>query len=472
MSRDIVSTCLSPPSVKERMNETGYRFEPKHDNIINANSISITDAGEMAKTEEDATTAGSIAAAGKAAPHPNQPAGISAGVEAVEPTAMINTGTTSSTHKTNTARSRKLVLTFPQRLHDVLSRTEAQSAVVWTTDGLHFLIISPRQFVSSVLPKYFKQTKFASFTRKLNRWGFRRISSGPNVGAYCNKLFQRDNPSLSLQMRCLDAVAKYSTNESETQQVLPASTQLPGIGSLFHMQPFAQASGMQPILPLMTAQGAMAGASHMQLAQRTNGTTVSDMIQPHQEITALNMTAQQLYAQNLNLHASIDRQHQMLMQMGVRREELLTGNNQAGTAQHVQTSQDHSGTNFFTRQMHQAHVQQHHQPMQSNSMLIGNQHEQQIPFPAGSQQALALSFSTNAYHNPQMMTNAVASAGQNQLIHAAQSQADSSLLCGAYGTLSEEGKISQFSPVPLAPRPLHIHTDQNRKPGPSNAKSA
>jgi hypothetical protein len=133
MSRDIVSTCLSPPSVKERMNETGYRFEPKHDNIINANSISITDAGEMAKTEEDATTAGSIAAAGKAAPHPNQPAGISAGVEAVEPTAMINTGTTSSTHKTNTTRSRKLVLTFPQRVSSFLTVTvmHATFYILW-----------------------------------------------------------------------------------------------------------------------------------------------------------------------------------------------------------------------------------------------------------------------------------------------------------------------------------------------------
>eukprot|EP00978_Attheya_sp_CCMP212_P041238 scaffold233774_cov49-Attheya_sp.AAC.3 len=412
------------------MNETGCGFESKHDNIINANSI--TD--EMAKTEEDPTTAGSIAAAGEAAPHPSQPARILAGVEAVEPTSMINT-------------------------------------VVWTPDGLHFLIISPREFVSNVLPKYFKQTKFASFTRKLNRWGFRRISSGPNVGAYCNNLFQRDNPGLSLQMRCQDAVAKYSTNESETQQGLPDSTQLPGIGSLFHMKPFAQSSGMQHISPLMTAQGVTAGASHMQLAQRTNGTTLFDMMQPRQEITPLNMPAQQLYAHNLNMNVSIERQHHMLMQMGVIREELLTGNNQAGTAQHVQTSHDHSRTNFFSREMHEARVQQLYQPMQSN-MLIGNQHEQQIPFPAGSQQALAISFSTNACHNPQMMTNAVASVGQNQLIHAAQSQADSSALCGAYGPLSEEGKIGRFSPRPLAPRPFHTHTDQNRRPGPSNAKSA
>jgi hypothetical protein len=260
-------------------------------------------------------------------------------------------------------------------------------------------------------------------------------------------------------MCCQVAVGgKYNTNESEAQQIVSASTQLPGISSMFPMQPFAQSSGMQHnISTLMAAQG----ASHIQLAQRTNGTAVSAMMQPRQEMAPLNMTAQQLYAQNLN--ASIERQQQMIIQsqMGILREELLAANNQAGTAQYMQTSQDHSDSNRLSREM-QAHMQQLYQPTQSN-MRIQNQHEQQVSFPAASQQALALSLSTNAYHNPQMMASSVARAGQNQLIHATQSP--------AY-TLSEEGKIDRFSPRPLAPRPLHSHSDQNRAPGLSNAKSA
>jgi HSF-type DNA-binding len=55
------------------------------------------------------------------------------------------------------------------------------------------------------LPKFFKQSKFTSFTRKLNRWGFIRVTRGPQTGSYFHKLFQRDHPELCLQMRCQNA---------------------------------------------------------------------------------------------------------------------------------------------------------------------------------------------------------------------------------------------------------------------------
>eukprot|EP00567_Pseudictyota_dubia_P005630 CAMPEP_0197445466 /NCGR_PEP_ID=MMETSP1175-20131217/10678_1 /TAXON_ID=1003142 /ORGANISM="Triceratium dubium, Strain CCMP147" /LENGTH=598 /DNA_ID=CAMNT_0042976429 /DNA_START=24 /DNA_END=1817 /DNA_ORIENTATION=+ len=93
--------------------------------------------------------------------------------------------------------------TFPQRLMDVLnSGKHAEQAAVWMPDGLSFVIISPRTFMDQVLPMYFKQTKFASFTRKLNRWGFKRVTRGTNAGAYYHKLFQRDHPELAAQMFC------------------------------------------------------------------------------------------------------------------------------------------------------------------------------------------------------------------------------------------------------------------------------
>jgi HSF-type DNA-binding len=47
---------------------------------------------------------------------------------------------------------------------------------------------------------YFKATKFTSFTRKLNRWGFNRAPRGPETGAYFHKLFRRDKPDLVMQM--------------------------------------------------------------------------------------------------------------------------------------------------------------------------------------------------------------------------------------------------------------------------------
>lgn len=51
----------------------------------------------------------------------------------------------------------------------------------WVQGGKSFLILDPRKFSKTVLPKYFKHSKFSSFVRQLNFYGFRklRIQAGP-----------------------------------------------------------------------------------------------------------------------------------------------------------------------------------------------------------------------------------------------------------------------------------------------------
>lgn len=41
--------------------------------------------------------------------------------------------------------------------------------------------------------------------RKLNRWNFSRVSSGPEIGAYYHEFFLRDKPHLAAQMWCKNA---------------------------------------------------------------------------------------------------------------------------------------------------------------------------------------------------------------------------------------------------------------------------
>lgn len=46
-----------------------------------------------------------------------------------------------------------------------------------------------KQLVSSVLPEFFGQTKFESFTRQLNGWGFTRLyKQGPDNGCYYHEV--------------------------------------------------------------------------------------------------------------------------------------------------------------------------------------------------------------------------------------------------------------------------------------------
>eukprot|EP00579_Thalassiosira_antarctica_P005667 CAMPEP_0201880834 /NCGR_PEP_ID=MMETSP0902-20130614/11315_1 /ASSEMBLY_ACC=CAM_ASM_000551 /TAXON_ID=420261 /ORGANISM="Thalassiosira antarctica, Strain CCMP982" /LENGTH=659 /DNA_ID=CAMNT_0048408915 /DNA_START=177 /DNA_END=2156 /DNA_ORIENTATION=+ len=91
-------------------------------------------------------------------------------------------------------------LTFPQKLMEVLSDPEIANIITWLPDGKGFIILQKRKFALDVMPHYFKHSKFTSFTRKLNRWGFSRVSRGPEMGAYYHKLFQRGNYLLCMRM--------------------------------------------------------------------------------------------------------------------------------------------------------------------------------------------------------------------------------------------------------------------------------
>jgi hypothetical protein len=82
--------------------------------------------------------------------------------------------------------------------------------VAWLPDGKSFIIRNPEQFTKKVLVKYFKATKFSSFTRKLYRWGFRQVNRGIGPDepiVFGNDRFQRDNEELMKMMRSVTAAA-------------------------------------------------------------------------------------------------------------------------------------------------------------------------------------------------------------------------------------------------------------------------
>lgn len=101
--------------------------------------------------------------------------------------------------------------TFPQKLMAVLDNDQMSDIVTWLPHGKGFIILQKKRFASEVMPLYFKHSKFTSFTRKLNRWGFTRVTRGPESGAYYHKYFQRGDHHMCLQMHCQ---SKPNTNNS------------------------------------------------------------------------------------------------------------------------------------------------------------------------------------------------------------------------------------------------------------------
>ena len=89
-------------------------------------------------------------------------------------------------------------LSFPERLMELLNSPNCQDSMCWLPNGNAFAL-HPNVFMRNILPKHFDGTKFESFTRKLNRWGFKRIAgedAPEDTFAYSHHLFKRDLPEL------------------------------------------------------------------------------------------------------------------------------------------------------------------------------------------------------------------------------------------------------------------------------------
>jgi hypothetical protein len=88
------------------------------------------------------------------------------------------------------------------QLMKVLCTRRFNHIISWTPDGTGFVILRPKAFSTDILPYYFKEAKFSSFTRKLHRWGFQRNVRGPDSGSYWHKNFQRGRLDLLDLMSC------------------------------------------------------------------------------------------------------------------------------------------------------------------------------------------------------------------------------------------------------------------------------
>lgn len=83
---------------------------------------------------------------------------------------------------------------FPWKLHimlDAMCEAGDKSIVCWQPHGRAFMVHKPKDFVQEVMPHFFNQTKYASFQRQLNLYGFSRLTHGPDKGAYYHNCFIR-----------------------------------------------------------------------------------------------------------------------------------------------------------------------------------------------------------------------------------------------------------------------------------------
>ena len=90
---------------------------------------------------------------------------------------------------------------FPAKMHAILARPDLADIIAWMPHGRSWRVLKPREFEVRVLPTFFEHSKFSSFIRQANGWGFRRITQGRDRNSYYHELFLRGLPHLCKQMK-------------------------------------------------------------------------------------------------------------------------------------------------------------------------------------------------------------------------------------------------------------------------------
>jgi len=147
-------------------------------------------------------------------------------VSAAEYASMVQ----SQFDSTVTAPSRRRKPNFAEKLHLILNSNDCRHAVAWLPSGRSFCITDQDEFVKKILPKFFREAKFESFSRRLKRWGFRKVyTTGMSQIIFSHDLFHRDRPDLCKVMNGREKVVQGQENKraiiGRTSTTSPLSTQ-------------------------------------------------------------------------------------------------------------------------------------------------------------------------------------------------------------------------------------------------------
>ena len=67
-------------------------------------------------------------------------------------------------------------MTFPTKLHHILSQSQYKECLTWTLDGRCIRVVDPFKFQEFVSLKYFRNASYTSFLVELEKFGFRKVT--------------------------------------------------------------------------------------------------------------------------------------------------------------------------------------------------------------------------------------------------------------------------------------------------------
>jgi len=102
-------------------------------------------------------------------------------------------------------------LSFPLKLYTIM--VEEPKVLKWNVGHDSFRIIDEDELVNRILQKHFRTSRFSSFTRNLNIYGFKKIAKGEFAGSYCHPDFKSGPGGYAAVSRMRRCVRKAADGE-------------------------------------------------------------------------------------------------------------------------------------------------------------------------------------------------------------------------------------------------------------------
>ena len=195
---------------------------------------------------------------------------------------------------------------FPVLLHELVSDPDSDHCIHWLPGGKLFTISDKKIFAKEVLTKLNGFTKFTSFTRRLKRWGFVRISSGPQIGSYQHPEFIKDEPERVTNIKYMHAKPHSLTAAQKKNAKLQAAAIDMNMGG------GSSAFGQVPTQGLITLQSLF--AQQQQQAGQLPGLAGGSM---SNNLASANNNSLMPNSQQLSMLQSLFAQQQQQQQMGM-----------------------------------------------------------------------------------------------------------------------------------------------------------
>ena len=140
--------------------------------------------------------------------------------------------------------------TFPSKLFAILEDEERYSHIVcWMGDGMAWKLIDPEKLEKDVIPNFFDMTKFNSFVRQVNGWGFQRMNGGMGRNIYFHEMFRRDKPELIKDMRrCKKQSTRQKKTMNDTREAERDMSHTTHISAMPQVRMFTESARLRPVV--------------------------------------------------------------------------------------------------------------------------------------------------------------------------------------------------------------------------------